>query len=82
MQFVWPAITLAQGGDRASSKSAMNTLAPELRALIIIFRSTGPVISTLRLSRSAGAGATVQARSRTARVCARKSGWAPSLMSC
>ena len=28
----------------------MNTLAPELRALIIILRSTGPVISTRRSS--------------------------------
>jgi hypothetical protein len=32
----------------ASSKSARKTFAPELRALIIIFRSTGPVISTRR----------------------------------
>ena len=39
----------------------MKTLAPELRALIIIFGSAGPVISTRRSSRSAGAGATVQA---------------------
>ena len=38
----------------ASSKSAMNTLAPELSALITILRSTGPVISTRRSARSAG----------------------------
>ena len=38
----------------------MKTRAPELRALIIIFGSAGPVISTRRSSRSAGAGATVQ----------------------
>ena len=44
----------------------MNTRAPELRALIIIFGSAGPVISTRRSSRSAGAGATVQSASRTA----------------
>ena len=43
-------------GDRASSRSAMNTRAPELRALIIIFGSAGPVISTRRSSRSGGAG--------------------------
>ena len=42
----------------------MNTRAPELRALIIIFGSAGPVISTRRSSRSAGAGATVQSASR------------------
>ena len=35
-------MTLSQVGELASSKSAMKTLAPELRALIIIFRSTGP----------------------------------------
>ena len=36
----------------------MNTRAPELSALIIIFRSTGPVISTRRSARSTGAAAT------------------------
>ena len=35
----------------------MKTRAPEFRALIIIFGSAGPVISTRRSSRSAGAGA-------------------------
>ncbi len=35
-------------GEFASSKSAMKTFAPELSALITIFRSTGPVISTRR----------------------------------
>jgi hypothetical protein len=39
--------------------------APDLRALMIIFRSTGPVISTRRSSRVAGIGATVQSASRT-----------------
>jgi hypothetical protein len=38
----------------------MNTFAPEFRALIIIFFSAGPVISTRRSSRSCGAGATRQ----------------------
>src|SRR5688572_12674458 len=37
--------------------------APEFRAFIIIFRSTGPVIPTPRSFRSGGAGATVQLRS-------------------
>ena len=38
----------AQVGEFASSKSAMKTFAPELSALMIILRSTGPVISTRR----------------------------------
>ena len=33
-----------------SSKSAIQTLAPEFSALMVIFRSTGPVISTRRSS--------------------------------
>ncbi len=41
-------------GELESSKSAMKTLAPELSALMIILRSTGPVISTRRSRRSAG----------------------------
>jgi len=41
-----------------SSKSAMNTFAPEFSALMIIFRSTGPVISTRRSSNSFGIDAT------------------------
>src|SRR5881628_1437539 len=53
----------AQVGELASSKSAMKTLAPELSALMIILRSTGPVISTRRSARSAGIGATLQASS-------------------
>ena len=46
----------------------MKTRAPELRALIIILGSAGPVISTRRSSKSGGAGATVQAASRISRV--------------
>lgn len=60
MRFNWPAINLSQRGVSASSKSAIKTFAPELRALIIILRSVGPVISTHRFSRSLGAGATRQ----------------------
>ncbi len=70
-------MTFSQVGERASSKSAMKTLAPELSALIIILRSTGPVISTRRSCRSGGVGATCQSASRTAAVSARKSGLAP-----
>ena len=43
-----PCMLLSQRGVLASSKSAMNTLAPELSALMTILRSTGPVISTRR----------------------------------
>ena len=46
----------------------MNTFAPELSALIIILVSAGPVISTRRSSRSAGAGATRQSAARTSAV--------------
>ncbi len=67
-----------QVGELESSKSAMKTLAPELSALMIIFRSTGPVISTRRSRRSAGIGATVQSSSRIARVAGSKSGSAPA----
>ena len=76
-RFSWPSTTLSQVGESASSKSAMKTRAPELSALIIILRSTGPVISTRRSSRSAGGGATCQSPSRTPRVSGRKSGSAP-----
>ena len=69
---------LAKTGEEASSKSAMKTLAPELSALTIILRSTGPVISTRRSSRSAGIGATFQSPSRTDFVSARKSGARPA----
>ena len=41
-----PRSTFRHVGAFASSKSAMKTRAPELSALIIILRSTGPVIST------------------------------------
>ena len=54
----------SQVGEFASSKSAMKQRAPELSALIIILRSTGPVISTRRSCRSAGTGATRQSASR------------------
>src|SRR5262245_29012950 len=55
----------------------MKTWAPELSALIIILRSTGPVISTQRFSRSGGVEATLHSPARTFAVSARKSGSAP-----
>ena len=74
----WPPITFAQVGLSASSRSAMNTRAPELSALIIILVSAGPVISTRRSSRSGGAGATRQSAARMSAVSARKSGRSPA----
>src|SRR5208282_783442 len=65
-------------GEWASSKSAMKTRAPELRALMIIFRSTGPVISTLRSVRSAGAGGTDHASDRIPSVSRGNSGRPPA----
>ena len=47
----------SQVGESASSKSAMNTDARESRALMMVFGSAGPVISTRRSSKRAGAGA-------------------------
>ena len=78
MRCCWPRTTLSQVGEFESSKSAMKTRAPELSALMTIFRSTGPVISTRRSWRSAGRGATVQLDSRTARVSGRKCGRSPA----
>ncbi len=69
---------LAQVGELASSKSTMKTLAPELNALISILASVGPVISTRRLARAGGAGATCQSPLRTSAVSGRKSGRSPA----
>ena len=74
----WPSSRLSQVGVVESSKSAMKTLAPELRALMIILRSTGPVISTRRSCRSAGRGATVHSEFADLAVSGRKSGRSPA----
>ena len=71
-------MTFSQVGELASSKSAMKTFAPELRALIIIFRSTGPVISTRRSRRALGASGTVHMPWRTLAVSGRKRGRSPA----
>src|SRR3954452_16898901 len=65
-------------GEFESSKSAMKPVEPLFRALITIFRSVGPVISTHRFWRSCGAGATCQSPSRISRVSSRKSSVPPS----
>src|SRR5258707_466217 len=59
----------------------METLAPEFSALIIILRSTGPVISTRRSCRSAGSGAMVHSLLRICSVSGKKSGNLPALIS-
>ncbi|CVM40473.1 Uncharacterised protein [Streptococcus pneumoniae] len=64
-----PSSIRSQDGVEESSKSASQPEAPELRALIVIFRSTGPVISTRRSCRPGASGATRQeSSSRTRRV--------------
>ena len=55
----------------------MNTLAPEFSALMTIFGSVGPVISTRRSCNAAGSGATRQSPLRMAAVSSRKSGRPP-----
>ena len=75
---ICPCTTLSQVGDSESSKSAINASAPEFSAPIIIFRSTGPVISTQRCCRSSGVGATFHEPNRTSSVSERKSGSPPA----
>ena len=78
MRFTCPWTTALQVGESESSKSDMKTSAPEFSALIIILRSTGPVISTCRFSRSAGVGATRQSPERTLAVSGRNSNAPPA----
>ena len=80
-RLICPCTRFSQVGARESSKSAMKTFAPELRALITIFRSVGPVISTRRSERSAGLGPTFQSPLRISTVLGRKFGNSP-LSSC
>src|SRR6266545_7812404 len=77
MRLRWPSTRLRHVGVFASSKSAMYTDAPEFSALMTILRSVGPVISTLRVRRSAGTCATVHCDSRRGRESGRKSSATP-----
>ena len=70
----------SQVGDVASSKSAMYAFTGAFSALMTVLRSTGPVISTRRSTRSAGAGATRHSPARTAAVSVRNAGFAPPSM--
>ena len=76
-------MTFSHNGVFESSKSASHTFAPEFKALMVIFRSVGPVISTRRSFKPGAAGATFQLlSSRIALVCGRKSKSSPSAMCC
>jgi hypothetical protein len=75
-------IMFSQSGVFASSKSASHTFAPELSALMVIFRSVGPVISTRRSTRPGAGDATRQAGSSLIwRVPGRKSRVPPAEIS-
>ena len=63
-----PPTTLRQCGVLASSRSASQTFAPQLSALIAIFGSVGPVISTRRSTSPGGGGGTCQPPARTCAV--------------
>ena len=77
-RFFCPLATFSHVGLSESSKSAINTFTSEFKALIIIFRSTGPVISTLLSRRSFGIGLTCHSDSLISLVSSRKSGRLPS----
>ncbi len=77
-RLTWPRTMLSQVGEFESSKSAMNTFAPQLSALITILRSVGPVISHRRSWRSAGAGSTLHDDERTSAVSVRNVRSAPA----
>ena len=76
----WLSSMLCQVGQLASSKSAIQQLAPELSAFMVILRSGGPVSSTRLSCRSSGIGAIFQFPSLTSRVSGRKSGISPALI--
>src|SRR5215217_7728060 len=76
----WLSSMLCQVGQLASSKSAIQQLAPELSAFMVILRSGGPVSSTRLSCRSSGIGAIFQSPSLTSLVSGRKSGISPALI--
>lgn len=56
----YPVTKFSKVGARASSKSAMNTSAPEFKAFIVPLKVGGPVISIYLFSSSYGTLATYQ----------------------
>ncbi len=81
-KLICPSITLLHSGASESSKSAIKTLTFAFSALITILRSTGPVISTRRSSKSSGIPRIFQLPSRMEAVSEIKSGNIPSSISC
>ncbi|ABY21927.1 hypothetical protein RSal33209_0171 [Renibacterium salmoninarum ATCC 33209] len=78
IKLIWPWMTFRQLGVEESSMSASQTFAPEFSALMVILRSTGPVISTRRSTRTGAGGATRQfGSSRMVEVSRRKRGSTP-----
>src|SRR5215203_4689644 len=61
---IWPWIWFVHNGEFESSKSVMYESAPELKALMTILASTGPVISTRRQCSAGGTGAIFQSPAR------------------
>ena len=77
----WASMTLRQVGAVASSRSAIQTDAPEFSALTVIFRVAGPVISHRRSVSPGAGGATRQVgSSRTHSVSGPKFGFSPAEM--
>ena len=64
---IWPWIWFVHSGEFESSKSVMYESAPELKALMTILASTGPVISTRRQCSAGGTGAIFQSPARIVR---------------
>ena len=71
----------SHSGVFASSKSASHTFAPEFSALIVIFASVGPVISTRRSTNPGAGAATCHEPTRVFEVSAKKSSVPPELIS-
>ena len=77
-KLICPPKVLAMFGALLSSKSAINVFAPEFKALITIFLSTGPVISTLLSNKSSGNAAQTQSESLMFFVSSEKEGNSPA----
>ncbi|CEY23295.1 Uncharacterised protein [Streptococcus pneumoniae] len=77
-KLICPSTAFSQVGAFESSKSAIKRCAPEFKALMTIFLSTGPVISTRRSSKSFGSLAIVQSASRMCFVSSRNFGNSPA----
>ena len=77
-KLICPPKVLVIFGELLSSRSAIKVFAPEFKALITIFLSTGPVISTLLSNKSSGKGAQTQSDSLIFFVSSGKEGKFPA----